>query len=123
MVGVYLTFVIQQIMPPYLQSMYHYCELQVLYRIVLLMLSQLTGCICNHVSLLHQHTAKTLLRSVTIDVKTLVNISHSQHQCGCQSFSQLIKVVLALDHTNFLSFSSSDVRGFTILEKPSINLR
>jgi hypothetical protein len=34
------------------------------------MLSQLTGCICNHVSLLHQYTTETLLRCVTVDINT-----------------------------------------------------
>jgi hypothetical protein len=73
-IGIDVTFVPDQVVSPDLQGMHNSCKLKVMGRVVLLMVLQLAGSISYNSSVLHQNTANSLSRCITIDHKVLLNV-------------------------------------------------
>ena len=57
-ISVYVTYVSQQVMSPYLLGVNNCCKLQIMCRVVDFMLSQLSRSIGNNSTFLHEHTPK-----------------------------------------------------------------
>jgi hypothetical protein len=49
-----------EVMPPYLESMNHCCQLKIVDGVIVFMLSQLMRCKRNYVAFLCQHASKSL---------------------------------------------------------------
>ena len=74
MVGIYLALISNQLMPPNFKGMHYGCKFQVMGRIVLLMIPELAGSICDEFPVLHQYTTQSLSGCITIDDKISMNI-------------------------------------------------
>src|SRR5688572_2034991 len=96
MIRVYLALSSHNVASPNLKCMHNCCQLQVMSGVVQFMLTQLTRCIGDHMSFLHEHTSKSLATCFTINVKSLLQIWHNQYWWRHQSLLQLIKAFLAL---------------------------
>jgi hypothetical protein len=67
MIGIDVTFVLDQIVSLDLQGMHNNCKLKVVGQIALLMVLQLSRRVSNDSRTLHQNTTKSLSRGITID--------------------------------------------------------
>ena len=74
MIGVNVTFVLNQIMSPDLQGMYNSYKLKVMSRVALFMVFQLSRGISYDFPLLHQNTTKSLPGCITVDYKVLPDV-------------------------------------------------
>ena len=74
MVGVNLTLISNQIMPPDLKGMHYGCKFQIMGWIILLMRPERAGSICNDFPVLHEYTTQSLSGCITIDDKIPMNI-------------------------------------------------
>ena len=74
MIGVDVAFVPDQVVSLDLQGMHDSCKLKVMGRPALLMVLQLVGSIRYDSTILHQNTAKSLSRCITIDHEVLLNV-------------------------------------------------
>jgi hypothetical protein len=59
-VAVNLALMVDEVMPPYLESMDYCSELKIVGGVILFMLPQLVTCILKYMTILHQHTSKSL---------------------------------------------------------------
>ena len=74
MISVDITFVANEVVHPDLESVYNSSYLEIVSRISLFMLLQLSGSISNDSPILHQYTSKSLARGITIDDEILSDI-------------------------------------------------
>jgi hypothetical protein len=96
MIRVDVTVSSHQVVSPYLKSMNHSCQLQIMRRVVLLMGPECSGSISNDSVILHQDTSQSRTRSITINFKWLGVVRLSQHWGCCQMLPQSMKGILAL---------------------------
>jgi hypothetical protein len=73
-IGVDVTFVPNQVVPPNLQGMNKSYKFKVMGQVVLLMVLQLLGCISYDSPILHQNIAKFLFGCIIIDHEVLLNV-------------------------------------------------
>jgi starvation-inducible outer membrane lipoprotein len=64
--------------------------------VALLMVLQLSGCIGNDPSTLHQNTTESMSRCITIDHEVFLDIGQGKNRCGGKLLLQRLEVVLAL---------------------------
>jgi hypothetical protein len=69
MVSVDVTLGTHKMMSPDLESVNNCCQFKIMGWIVLLMISECSGCISNDPVVLHKNTTKSSSRSITIDIK------------------------------------------------------
>jgi hypothetical protein len=75
-INVNLALSSNNVVPPNLQCMNHYCELKIVSRIIQLVLPQLSRCRGYNVTFLHKYKTQTLSRCITIDIKAILQIWH-----------------------------------------------
>jgi hypothetical protein len=95
-ISVDVTVSSHQVVSPYLKSMNHSCQFQIMCRVVLLMGSECSGSISNYSVILHQDTSHSSTRSITINFKWLGVVRLSQHWGCCQMLPQSVEGILAL---------------------------
>src|SRR5688572_29912271 len=96
MISVDVTVGSHQVVSPYLKSMNHSCQLQVMCRVVLLMGPKCSGSISNHSVILHQDTPQSSTGSITINFKWLGVVRLSQHWGYCQMLPQSMTGIFTL---------------------------
>src|SRR5688572_11370209 len=72
MICVYLALSSHDVVSPNLECMHNGSQFQVMGGVVQFMLTQLTRCIGNHMSFLHEHTSKSLATCITVNVNSLL---------------------------------------------------
>jgi hypothetical protein len=74
MVSVNITLGAHKMMSPDLESVNNHCQFKIMGWIVLLMISECSGCISNDPVVLHKNATKSSSRSITIDIERLGTI-------------------------------------------------
>src|SRR3954470_11834826 len=91
MIGEHSTMFAHDVVSPYLECMYHRCKFQIMCGVVVFVVLKLSRGIGYHLPILHQYTSKSLPRSVTIDLKILLDIRQTQNWYRYETFLQLLK--------------------------------
>jgi hypothetical protein len=79
MVSVNITLGAHKMMSPDLESMNNGCQFKIMGWVILLVISECSGCISNDPIVLHKNTTKASSRSIEIDIKRLGIIWLSWH--------------------------------------------
>ncbi|MFS7976364.1 hypothetical protein Hanom_Chr10g00891611 [Helianthus anomalus] len=124
-VGINSAFSTVHVMPPYFERKHYGSQLQVVRRIILLVNLQLSRSISYQIVALHQHTSKTLNRSVTIDHKIFCTIWWGQNRCTAEFLFQQLESILLFRspriHNTFLCQRGKRLRDLReILDKFAI---
>ena len=92
--------------------------------IVLLVDLELTRCVGYNLVSLHEDTAETKVRSITLDNEVVASVGQRKNRSVAQHVLEGLKTVsCAFPHTKGLSLWVRAVSGTTILENPSMNRR
>jgi hypothetical protein len=96
-IGIDITFISNQVVPPDLQGMHNCNKLKVMSRVALLMVLQLSGHIGNDSLTLHQNATQSLSRCITIDHEVFLDIRQGKNRSGGKLLFQSLEAVLTLE--------------------------
>jgi hypothetical protein len=108
----------QKIMLPRTQSMNHSGQLMIMRGIVLFMRAQLMWGVHNHVTLLHENTAKLSTRCITLNIEGLCDVRLCQHRgCSQQLLQGLERFITLYVPDKLLIFLQKISDGFDSLRE------
>jgi exonuclease III len=117
-IGEDMSHVPKKIMPSGTQGMTHSGQLKIMSGVVLFMRSQLIWGVHNHATFLHEDTAKSNVRCITVNIERLYEVRLCQHMRCSQQLLQGSKRFITLSIPDkFLLFLQKISDGFGNFEK------